>query len=163
LCSNVCRCYLCCSPIVVLPSTAVAEGSVSGALLCSGASVCGSCVLDLDPPPLVSDMTKCYEAWESFLVNDSDKEYLLNGVHNGFRLLESDIDIKSCNCKNYRSATCTNHEQMEKQIQLEIDKGRYVIMSKAPLVVSTMGTIPKKNNAIRLIHDMSRPDGGVNG
>jgi hypothetical protein len=37
-----------------------------------------------------------------------------------------------------------------------------VICPDPPKVVSSLGAIPKNKEAVRMIHDLSRPDGGVN-
>ena len=64
------------------------------------------------------------------------------------------------NCKNYRS-TAVNAVKVEEQILHELQKGNYVICSEKPVVVSSLGAIPKPGSEkIRLIHDLTR--GGVN-
>jgi hypothetical protein len=63
---------------------------------------------------------------------------------------------------NYRSTTVHNRKLVENRIQEEIAAGNYVITSVKPLACSALGAIPKGLLDIRLIHDLSRPDGGVN-
>ena len=124
----------------------------------------GSCFYDIPSPfPKASDMTLHYADWERYLVDDFNSEFILEGVRNGFKIVESDLEFDSTFCKNYRSATLVSKAQSEKQILVEIDKGRYVITNKPPRVVSAIGAIPKINDKVRLIHDLSRPQGGING
>ena len=51
---------------------------------------------------------------------------------------------------------------MERQIVEELELGNYCITKTRPQVVSSLGAITKSNGSIRLIHDLSRPSGGVN-
>ena len=38
-------------------------------------------------------------------------------------------------------------------------QGNYVITSQPPIIVSSLGAIPKTDSKVRLIHDCSRPAG----
>jgi len=49
--------------------------------------------------------------------------------------------------------------EVNKQVQLEIDEGRYVKVNSKPTIVSALGAIPKESGGYRLIHDCSRPAG----
>ena len=52
---------------------------------------------------------------------------------------------------------------MERKIEEELEAGHYVFVSQRPRIVSALTTVPKGDNDIRLIHDLSRPEcGGVN-
>ena len=55
-----------------------------------------------------------------------------------------------------------SEDRVEKQLHVEISEGNYIPIASAPLVVSSIGAIPKDNGKVRLIHDLSRPDGGMN-
>jgi hypothetical protein len=55
-----------------------------------------------------------------------------------------------------------NFDLVQLQIEKEVSLGRYIISKTCPSVVSSLGAVPKSPGAIRLIHDMSRPDGGIN-
>ena len=39
---------------------------------------------------------------------------------------------------------------------------RYIISESKPHMVSSLGSIKKSNGSIRIIHDLSRPNGGLN-
>ena len=103
-------------------------------------------------------------AWEDELEGDIDKNFILNGIKNGFDLIDDDINksnICSCEVDNYSSATDNKVKNIvEKQILHEIAEGNYVISDKKPTIISAIGTVPKPNsNEIRLIHDCSKPMG----
>ena len=89
----------------------------------------------------------------------------MDGIKNGFFIIDSDAKCKSAYCKNYKSATSyPNKLKVEKQILSEIKANRYHVTNKKPLIVSALGAIPKGNSdELRLIHDCSRPlDRGIN-
>ena len=115
-----------------------------------------------EPISVTAPMTLCYEAWEKYLCGDDNRQYLLDGVRLGFSLFDENITPESFLCKNYRSATMDNYLASEKQIQLELDLGRYVVSLNQPECVSSLGAIPKTEGRVRMIHDLSRPHGGVN-
>jgi hypothetical protein len=72
------------------------------------------------------------------------------------------LDPKQTFRRNYRSTAGQNSEKVENRLKLEISEGRYIRTSVRPTVISTLGAVPKDLDDIRLIHDLSRPDGGVN-
>ncbi len=95
------------------------------------------------------------------LENDADKEFILDGLTHGFRIIDNNSVLDRVEMNNYDSATClqTRHS-VEDQIQQEIQEGNYVITKEKPTVVSALGAIPKADSTdIRLIHDCSRPQG----
>ena len=107
---------------------------------------------------VISDLN--VSAWERELQNDCDKEYILQGVSEGFKVVDHcDVEIPA-ELKNHMSAT--NHkmyEKVNKQIQYEIDHGHYVKISHKPLIVSPLAAIEKADGSVRIIHDASRPVG----
>jgi hypothetical protein len=114
------------------------------------------------PVPPVAKMTLAYEVWEQELGDDYNKTFLLNGVKFGFMILDRECTLTNIDRRNYKSCHEVNAVLAEKQIQKEVDQGRYIVCSEPPLVVSSIGAIPKNEEAVRMIHDLSRPDGGVN-
>jgi hypothetical protein len=124
-----------------------------------GNQPCVPCPL---PVPPLSQMSLSIDNWEKFLKLDSDAAFLLDGVRNGFNITNADMRMSSTKCRNYRSATVASREESELQIKAEIELGRYIVTPVAPYVVSSLGAIPKVNKKVRLIHDLSRPEGGVN-
>lgn len=99
------------------------------------------------------------EAWRTYLHDDSDMEFILDGLTNGFHLISPDSIVTPAAVPNYRSATSTDvRDKVEKQIRDEIQMGNYVITRTKPSIVSALGAIPKPNSEnIRLIYDCSRP------
>ena len=126
----------------------------------------GMCLLvfvpnkDISVPPC--PLTQAYDVWEEELQGDSDAEFLLTGVLEGFRITDSGAVFTPVECNNYKSTTCPdNIDKVEEQIRTEISKGHYVNVDEKPTIVSSLGAVPKSDPSnIRLIHDCSRPVGG---
>ena len=99
--------------------------------------------------------------WESELQDDPDKSFLLDGIANGFNIVDDNVNPLPADCENYLSATDPSVKSVvEKQIRLEFENGNYEIVNKRPVIVSALGAIPKQNSdEVRLIHDCSRPIG----
>ena len=94
-----------------------------------------------------------------------DKEFLLDGITNGFQLLPSDAPIQPAEMNNYFSTVNPLvRDRVEKQILEEIAVGNYVSTSVKPTIISALGAVPKPDSEdLRLIHDCSMPPGqGVN-
>ena len=99
-----------------------------------------------------------YEAWHREAHEDPDRDFILDGIVNGFKIVDESCAPESVECENYPSAL-TNHWKVVKQIQGELAEGRYVITAEKPKVISAMGAIDKSDGTVRLIHDCSRPQG----
>ena len=101
------------------------------------------------------------DVWTTELKNDPDKNFLLDGITNGFRITDNDSSFQPIHQENYSSATSLPFRpQVEKQIRCEIDHGHYRICGAPPTIVSALGAIPKPDSdKVRLIHDCSRPPG----
>ena len=95
-------------------------------------------------------------------MNDTDKEFLLDGIHQGFRIIDkhSGSSIKPMHQQNHTSAY-QHRAQVEKELLDQIQIGHYIIANRKPAVVSTMAAIPKEDGSVRLIHDGSRPIGAA--
>ena len=93
--------------------------------------------------PTTVSLTLRLGSWEKHLAGDVDYDYIIEGVTNGFRIIDEHVFPVTTTCKNYRSATLTNREASEAQIQMEIDLDRYIIAEGKPHVVSSIGAIPK--------------------
>ena len=98
------------------------------------------------------------EVWEQELdKNNAEDELLLNGIKNGFKIINMDKKVSSVQTKNYKSAI-DNRIAVEDQILKEIEGGRYVVVQTPPTIISGLGAIPKDDGSIRIIHDCSRPE-----
>ena len=89
------------------------------------------------------------QAWTDNLETDRDRDFIINGITNGFEIISRDSILKPAETNNYKSATTGDvRDKVENQIREEISKGNYV----------ALGAIPKPDtDKIRLIHDCSRP------
>ena len=96
-----------------------------------------------------------FDVWEEELTGDSDRDFILNGISNGF-------DIVSTETNNNISARpgAPMYEQASKQILAEITEGNYVVCDDKPAIISPLSVIPKPDGGVRLIHDASQPKGG---
>lgn len=100
--------------------------------------------------------------WEAELKNDEDNSFLLQGLREGFCITNINKEIKAVHMSNYKSAL-ENKLAVEKQINIELEEGRYIKVDSPPPIVSALGAIPKDDQSVRLIHDCSKPEGyGVN-
>jgi hypothetical protein len=110
-------------------------------------------------PP--SPLTVNYSTWEHELKDDEDRDFLLDGIKNGFRITDPAYVPQQVECENYKSATGDdNRQKVEQQILEEVALGRYVVVSDKPVIVSSLGAIEKPDShKVRLIHDCSRPTG----
>lgn len=99
-----------------------------------------------------------HEVWEKELQDDPDKHFLLDGIKNGFCIVDNNNSPQQAEMDNYGS-TKQHHEAVEKQILTEIREGRYIKTTQKPQLISALGAIPKPDGGIRLIHDCSQPQG----
>ena len=95
------------------------------------------------------------------LESDPDKDFLLNGIENGFDIIDEDVHISPVDCKNHPSAQPNSplYEKASQQILKEIQAGHYVVRETPPEVISPMAALLKPDGDVRLIHDCSRPSG----
>jgi hypothetical protein len=114
------------------------------------------------PVPPTSDMTLAWTRWNTELEGDINREYLLDGVMNSFLIVDRECDLNNISRRNYNSVYTLNQDYAEKQILKEIKLGRYIVTDIQPRVVSSLGAVPKGLDKVRIIHDLSRPEGGVN-
>lgn len=89
-----------------------------------------------------------------------DKPFILDGIKNGFRILEVGSTINPVVQPNHGSAL-KHRELVEKELRGQIEQGHYIIANKRPTVVSAIAAIPKDDGSVRLIHDGSRPVGNA--
>ena len=93
--------------------------------------------------------------------DDPDREFILNGIKNGFDIVDSESDISDVVCPNHPSARPGSplYQKASTQVQMEIECGNYRICDTPPTIISPMAAIPKPDGGVRLIHDCSRPPG----
>jgi hypothetical protein len=102
------------------------------------------------------------EEWQAFLTDDPDREFLLEGIANGFRLHDDELCVLSTKKlgvpRNYRSVH-QHVTQIEEQLISGIEEGHFLVLDQPPLFCSPLSAIEKPNGGIRLIHDLSSPVG----
>ena len=100
-------------------------------------------------------------AWDRYLLEDDpDREFIMQGVTHGFRITNTDTERAGAFFPNHRSALDPScKEAVQRQIQVEIDNGRYRVVDFKPSIVSGLAAIPKSDGTVRLLHDASRPAG----
>lgn len=97
--------------------------------------------------------------WEHELRSDSDREFLLPGIKEGFRVTDRGSIFLPANAPNNKSAI-QNYKAVEEQIYREIDSGAYICVSDEPIIISPFGcTIKSGSKKVRVLHDCSLPCG----
>lgn len=89
------------------------------------------------------------------------RQFIIEGVRDGFRITNKESKMDNVFVKNYNSCTAPGvRAVVEKQIQDELDNGRYKRRVHPRSITSALGAIPKpQSQKVRLIHDCSRPLG----
>ena len=103
-------------------------------------------------------------AWLKHLPrSDPQYNYIIDGVTDGFDIIDDPYNLPNVSVENYNSATnIDNRQKTEDQILYEISNGRYHAVQTKPRIVSALGVIPKGDpTKVRLIHDCSRPSGAA--
>lgn len=110
-------------------------------------------------PP--SPLSQALVVWAHELKGDFDADFLLDGIAEGFFITNPGSRFVPVDCKNYSSATCAETaDKVERQINIELEAGRYIKVCDKPTIVSSIGAVPKSDpGKIRIIHDCSRPLG----
>ena len=85
------------------------------------------------------------EQWNKLLEDDVDKNFLLDGLTNGFKIIDNDADLTPFMMLNYKSATGADvKEKVEKQIITDLKAGNHVITKEPPTLISAFGAIPAR-------------------
>ena len=84
---------------------------------------------------------------------------LLDYIRNEFSIVDKGAQVLPMQADNHPSETPgnTNYEAVKQQVLSELHDGNYVMGDSPPSLVSPLGTVPKTDGGIRLIHDGSRP------
>jgi hypothetical protein len=137
---------------IVLGASSVTYNAVKGLMLDSVESM---------PPP--SLLTNSLHVWKQELAGDINESFFLQGVEYGFSIVDSVVELKDSLCRNDKSVLLDDRLKAEAQILKEVNLHRYIMVRKRPSIVSSLGGVPKKGTSkIRIIHDLSRPGGGLN-
>ena len=91
---------------------------------------------------------------------DPDSWYILDGVVNGFKLVDPDAEVPFYCADNYASATVNAFDQVNEIVLRELEQGKLSVVDCQPHCVHAMGAVAKKGGTkIRNITDASRPKG----
>ena len=89
---------------------------------------------------------------------DFDTLFILDGVLNGFRVVDPSADVPIYDCRHYNSCFEEGVFQKMNNVMLaELNSGRISIAAAKPSQVHALGAILKPNGAVRHITDCSRP------
>ena len=83
-----------------------------------------------------------YDVWYRELEGDDhpDNVDLLQGIRDGFHIVDASVLPDYVQMSNYKSATCSdNFGPVESQIIEEISEGRYIVTDEPPRLVSALG------------------------
>lgn len=101
------------------------------------------------------------KVWKEILQNDPDKEFLLEGICDGFRVVSGDreeldeIDTETEQfIHNPKFAPA-----LDAQLRLELSQDKYRISNLVLKNVSPIFAIPKSNGSVRIIQDCNKPVG----
>ena len=76
-----------------------------------------------------------------------DRDYLLKGLTEGFRIISRDFELRHAEVTNYKSATGHDvRDKVDRAIHEEIQHGNYIITTEKPIIGSVLGVIPKPDS-----------------
>ena len=101
-------------------------------------------------------------AWLNILYDgvswDSDALFILDGVYNGFRVVDPAANDPVYDCKNYNSCfESSNLVKMKDIFSKELEEGKISLALTKPSQIHALGAIPKPGGAVHHITDCSRP------
>ena len=88
---------------------------------------------------------------------DFNSHYLLDGVINGFKLVNPGAPIESYFCENYKSATKDAFAAIDAIMNKELLNGKLSMVDYSPFCVHALGAVEKSSGGYRPITDASRP------
>jgi len=109
-----------------------------------------------------SALTRNLSSWLLYLADDRDRDFIIDGLAVGFRILPANYDFTLPDpsfCTNYSSATTDPAKPFLDDLFLqELAEGKLSIQSSAPRRINAIGAVPKKgSDSFRPITDCSRP------
>ena len=88
------------------------------------------------------------DCWNTELTHDNDRDFLMDGITNGFKIIPNNLHLEDATVDNYRSATKLSvRDQVEKQILTKIQNGNYVI-TRSPVALQ-MGLLYHRTPSLR--------------
>ena len=81
--------------------------------------------------------------WMAELELDKDREFLLEGIINGFELIPADSTLSPAEMDNHSSSTKPEaRDKVEQTLPEEIAEGNYVVTPKKPTIASAISAVP---------------------
>lgn len=94
----------------------------------------------------------------SFASDTKQREFLLEGVSHGFKIVDCDKSIPAYECSNYKSCLEPSaNKYLSHLYNQELYQGKIVPTPVRPHCVHAIGAIPKKDGTYRPITDCRRP------
>lgn len=101
--------------------------------------------------------------WERELkqIRDPHTDYVINGIKNGFDIVDKNIAPVTVESRNHPSARPGSplYDKVHAQVYQEIECGNYIVTNVKPTIVSPLAALEKNDGSVRLIHDCSFPPG----
>jgi hypothetical protein len=96
--------------------------------------------------------------WDRELKGDIDREYILDGIQHGFKIVDDEVVKTPVDIPNHVSCTKDDNKyKVEQVLRSEILNGRYVPVKKKPDICNPMAAIEKSDGTVQVLHDASRP------
>ena len=90
---------------------------------------------------------------------DHDALFILDGVFNGFKVVDRAADIPIYDRSNYKSCFIEeNFSKMNNILLSELASGKLSYAAEKPLQIHSLGAVAKPNGAVRHMTDCSMPD-----
>ena len=118
--------------------------------------------LQVDPRLAAScSLTRNIATWERELRDDPDRDFILQGIAQGFDIVEDLSSVPTADCSNYASATDKKWKpKLDALFQRELNEGYISQVDYKPLRINSIGAVEKQDMGDpRPITDMSRPLG----
>ena len=114
---------------------------------CTVKKINTSSLITLLPESPIHSKSLCLSSWQWELKDDPDRKFLLQGIRDGFHIVDVSVTVKESHMYNYRSATNPDtRPKAETQILEEIKEGHYVVSPDRLTLTSAIGAVPKKNS-----------------
>ena len=120
----------------------------------------GPSCIDMQQPNAACISTDLkFDIWADKLANDSDRDFILTGIREGFDLIPRDANLLPVFAKNNKSCLRPGaKEQLEQRLCAGLLKGHFAVSQTPPIIVNAIGAVPKRESTeLRMFMDRSRP------
>ena len=89
---------------------------------------------------------------------DPDSHFILDGVYNGFRVIDPNSTVPIYHVHNYKSCySPAAYAKVSHTLAQELSNDKLSLSTDRPTQIHAMGALPKKDGGIRIITDCSMP------